>query len=158
MVLSEEEHQLNKKHLDLCNKLNLDASTITISWDNFRSINKNFVLEGDALHWLGCSVFVASKGIEGLMPTSMAKGNCVNLISLLRHSNLSFAQFFCNINKWAEMAHLPEEFHNKIAHLKDTFGVSYSTFKEYHIIFSKIFLEPSPKELEQSKQHRSRKQ
>lgn len=46
MVLSEEgEEQLNKKHLDLCNKLNLDADTIKVSWDNFKTINKNFVLE-----------------------------------------------------------------------------------------------------------------
>ncbi|XP_018580009.1 retinoblastoma-like protein 1 isoform X2 [Anoplophora glabripennis] len=160
MVLSEEgEEQLNKKHLDLCNKLNLDADTIKVSWENFKTINKNFVLEGDSLHWLGCSIFAASRGVE--TPTlglSVVKGNCINLTSLLRHSNLSFAQFFCKINKWAEMAHLPEEFLNKITHLKDTFGVAYSTFKEFYPIFSKIFLPPSPQDLDQSKQHRNRKQ
>lgn len=56
------------------------------------------------------------------------------------------------------MAHLPEDFLNKITHLKDTFGVAYSTFKEYCLIFSKIFLPPSPQDLDQSKQHRNRKQ
>ncbi|KAJ8925433.1 hypothetical protein NQ315_009266 [Exocentrus adspersus] len=159
MGLSEEgEEQLNRKHLDLCNKLNLDSDTIRTSWDNFKTINKNFVLEGDSLHWLGCSIYVASRGVETpTVGSSIVKGNCINLTSLLRHSNLSFAQFFCKINKWAEMAQLPEDFLNKITHLKDNFGVAYSTFKEYYPIFSKIFIPPSPQDLEQ-KHHRNRKQ
>lgn len=46
MVLSEEgEDQLHKKLLDLCSKLNLDQKTVSIAWDNFTSINKNFSLE-----------------------------------------------------------------------------------------------------------------
>lgn len=52
-------------------------------------------------------------------------------------------QFFSNITKWVEMAHLSEEFQNKITHLKDTFGVAHNTFKEYYPIFSKIFVPPS---------------
>ncbi|KAJ8976411.1 hypothetical protein NQ317_005330 [Molorchus minor] len=123
MVMSEkEEDSLNKKHLDLCNKLNLDPDKITASWDNFKSLSKNFVLEGDVLHWLGCSIFVVC----------------------------NFAQFFCNISKWVEMAHLPEEFHNRIIHLKDAFGVTYSTFKEYYTIFSKIFFPQIPRNLNQN--------
>lgn len=46
MVLSDEnEEQVHKKLLDLCNKLNLDPKTVNTAWDNFRSINKNYVLE-----------------------------------------------------------------------------------------------------------------
>lgn len=46
MVLSDEnEEQLHKKLLDLCNKLNLDPKTVNTAWDSFRRINKNFVLE-----------------------------------------------------------------------------------------------------------------
>lgn len=46
MVLSDEnEEQLHKKLLDLCNKLNLDSKTINSAWNSFRSINKNYVLE-----------------------------------------------------------------------------------------------------------------
>lgn len=46
MVLSvENEEQLHKKLLDLCNKLNLDPKTVNTAWESFRSINKNYVLE-----------------------------------------------------------------------------------------------------------------
>lgn len=56
------------------------------------------------------------------------------------------------------MANLSEKFQNKITKLKDTFGVAYSTFKEYYPIFSKIFLPPNPHDFDQSRQHRNRKQ
>lgn len=65
-------------------------------------------------------------------------------------------QFFSNISKWAEMAHLSQEFRTKITHLKDSFCVAHNTFKEYYPIFSKIFLPPS-QDLDQPK-HRNRKQ
>lgn len=69
----------------------------------------------------------------------------------------SFAQFFNNINKWADMAHLPDEFRRKIDRLKDTFGVAHNTFKRFYPIFSKIFASPNSTDLETTKQHRNRK-
>ncbi|CAG9837916.1 unnamed protein product [Diabrotica balteata] len=159
MVLSDEgEDQLHKKLLDLCGKLSLDQRTVLLAWDNFISINKNFTLEGDSLHWLGCAVFVASQSVEvpNLM-SSVVKGSGINLTSLLRCSNLSFVQFFTNINLWADMAHLPEEFRQKVKHLQDTFGVAHSTFKKYYPIFCQIFQPPNSTDLENFKQHRNRK-
>lgn len=67
-------------------------------------------------------------------------------------------QFFYNITKWAEMAHLPDDFQKKITHLKDTFGVAHNTFKEYYPIFLNIFFAPSTQDLDQPKHHRNRKQ
>nr|CAI5843626.1 unnamed protein product [Callosobruchus analis] len=162
MVHSDEvDEQLHKKLLDISNKLNLDQKTTQATWDNFYKINKNFVLEGEPLHWLGCAVFVASQSIETptLLPTSTStvKGNGINITSLLRHSNLSFVQFFSNMLKWSEMAQMPEEFTKKILCMKDTFGVSHNTFKEYYPLFCKIFVPPSIQEFEQ-KQPRNRKQ
>ncbi|CAH1163560.1 unnamed protein product [Phaedon cochleariae] len=114
---------------------------------------------GDAIHWLGCAVFVATQSVETpTLQSDVVKGNCLNLTCLLRHSNLSFVQFFSNITKWADMAHLPVDFTNKITHLKDNFNVAHNTFKEYYPMFSKIFLPPSSQDLEQSKPHRNRKQ
>ncbi|XP_050510929.1 retinoblastoma-like protein 1 isoform X2 [Diabrotica virgifera virgifera] len=159
MVLSDEgEDQLHKKLLDLCGKLSLDQRTVMLAWDNFISINKNFTLEGDSLHWLGCAIFVASQSLEvpNLM-SSVVRGSGINLTSLLRCSNLSFVQFFTNINLWADMAHLPEEFRQKVKHLQDTFGVAHSTFKKYYPIFCQIFQPPNSADLENAKQHRNRK-
>lgn len=46
MVLSDEnEEQMHKKLLELCNKMNLDPKTVNTAWGNFQSINKNYVLE-----------------------------------------------------------------------------------------------------------------
>lgn len=162
MVLSEEEDQLHKKLLDLCSKLNLDQKTISIAWDNFTSINKNVTLEGDALQWLGCAIFVASQIVEvstvSTNPSSpIIKGSGINLKSLLRHSNLSFVQFFTNINLWADMANLSEEFKSNVNRLEDNFNVASSTFKKYCFLFSKIFIPPNLAELEASKHHRNRK-
>lgn len=70
----------------------------------------------------------------------------------------SFAKFFSNINKWAEMAKLSEDFRSKIKLLKDTFSVTCNTFKEYYPLFEKMFNVPDAQEFEQSKQHRPRKQ
>ncbi|CAH1980858.1 unnamed protein product [Acanthoscelides obtectus] len=162
MVHSEEaEEQLHKKLLEISNKLNLDQKTTKATWENFYKINKNFVLEGDPLHWIGCAIYVASQTVE--TPTSLStsastvKSHGINITSLLRHSNLSFVQFFSNMLKWADMARMPEEFTNKIISMKNTFGVSHNTFKEYYPLFCRMFVPPSIQEFEQ-KQPRNRKQ
>ncbi|XP_023018389.1 retinoblastoma-like protein 1 isoform X2 [Leptinotarsa decemlineata] len=158
MVLPDGEDELNKKLLDLCNKLSLDPRTTTVAWEKFSDINKNFVLEGESIHWLGCAVFVASQSVETpTLLSTVVRGNCINLTSLLRYSNLSFVQFFNNIRKWSEMSPLNNDLKEKIKHLEDTFGVAHNTFKEYYPLFSRIFLPPTSQDLDQSK-HRNRKQ
>ncbi|CAG9863709.1 unnamed protein product [Phyllotreta striolata] len=162
MVLSNEDDvQLLNKLRDLCSKLNLDQKTIDLAWDNFSNINKNFTLEGDALSWLGCAVFIASQSVTALSNVDqiyidyIVKKNGVSLTSLLCHSKLSFAQFFSNIKKWVDMAHLSEHFKNMIQTVEDTYGVSYNTFKKYCSIFPQIFVPPNLSDLENSKSHKN---
>lgn len=161
MVLSDSaDDELCKLHQELCSKLNLDYAITTASWDTFESINKKFVLEGEKLHWLGCSIYVACRSVETptLDTSSVVKGMGINLTSLLRHSNLSFVQFFSNISRWADMAQLPDDFRNKITHLRSNFSIAYNTFKKYHPLFAEIFVSPVPnaQDLDASK-HRNRK-
>ncbi|CAH0550797.1 unnamed protein product [Brassicogethes aeneus] len=151
--------ELYKRHRDLCGQLNLEEHIIQSSWDKFQNIQKNFSLEDDIMHWLGCAIFEACQSTETTtMDHSVVRGNCLNFTSLLRHSNLSFVKFFLNMNNWIEMAKLSNEFKEQISHLKSTFGVAYNTFKEFKQIFNQIFITPDPQELDQSKTHRNRKQ
>ncbi|RZB39242.1 retinoblastoma-like protein 1, partial [Asbolus verrucosus] len=131
MVLSSDaEINLHHTYTELCNKLNLESKTVNEAWDSFQAI-------------------IAQNHLQG---------NCVNFTSLLRHCNLSLAQFFFNIRKWSDMAKLPEEFTKRIEYLEMTFAVAYNVFKEYQPLFLKIFKAPEPLDLEQTKQHRNRKQ
>lgn len=46
MVLSTEtDADLEDKHTELCNKLNLDSKIANEAWELFQSISKNFTLE-----------------------------------------------------------------------------------------------------------------
>ncbi|XP_044745960.1 retinoblastoma-like protein 1 isoform X2 [Coccinella septempunctata] len=159
MISEDAEDQLFKKHADLCNKLNLDSKSVTESWESFRTLNQKFSLEGDPLHWLGCAVFVACrKSITPTVGSSDIEGNCVSLTSLLRYCNLNLIQFFCNIRRWSDMNHLAEEFRKKIDALEESFSVTCNVFKEYCMIFPKIFKAPELSDMEIPKQHRNRKQ
>ncbi|ERL92744.1 hypothetical protein D910_10053 [Dendroctonus ponderosae] len=161
MVLSDDTGvELLQLHQELCSKLNLDSAITASSWDTYESISKKFVLEGEKIHWLGCAIYVASRGVE--TPTvdksSVVKGMGINLTSLLRHSNLSFVQFFSNITRWSELAQLPDEFRTKIENLRNNFSIAYNAFKTYHPLFSEVFIAPVPnaQDLEAAK-HRNRR-
>lgn len=159
MVLEDVEDQLFKKHAELCNKLNLDNKAVTESWESFKILSQNFFLEGDPLHWLGCAVFVACrKSITPTVGSSVIEGNCVSLTSLLRCCNLNLIQFFFNIRRWSDMTGMPEEFIKKIDALEESFSVTCNVFKEYCVIFPKIFKTPELSDLEIPKLHRNRKQ
>ncbi|XP_018323439.1 retinoblastoma-like protein 1 isoform X2 [Agrilus planipennis] len=157
MVLSEDyDNHLYKKYQELCNKLNLDVGTTNQAWESFQSILSNYTLEGDPLHWLGCSIFVACRRTTTLtVGRTVVEGNCVSLTSLLRYCNLSLTQFFNKITKWADMANMPDEFKQKIQRLEGNFAVSYNIFKMFAPIFNEIFKNPT--DIEQTK-HRNRKQ
>ncbi|XP_060534776.1 retinoblastoma-like protein 2 isoform X2 [Cylas formicarius] len=161
MVLAgERDDELFKTHQDLCSKLNLDENIITTSWETFESINKKFVLEGEKLQWLGCSIYVACCSTETptLDTSEIVRGSGVNLTSLLRHSNLSFVQFFSNISKWLDMVQLSDDFRNKVNNIRSTFSVAYNTFKKYLPSFVEIFVSPimNSQDIDASK-HRNRK-
>ncbi|CAG9762062.1 unnamed protein product [Ceutorhynchus assimilis] len=148
MVLSNSsEEELKKTHQELCNKLNLDQEVAATAWDTFESISKKFVLEGEKLHWLGCAIYSTSRNVEQ-KSSKQIRGNGINLTSLLRHSNLSFVQFFTNITRWSEMTQLPDEFRNKINHLRVNFSTASNTFKKLHPLFTEIFVEPAPNALD----------
>ncbi|KAK9892117.1 hypothetical protein WA026_018320 [Henosepilachna vigintioctopunctata] len=159
MVSEDVEDGLYKKHTDLCNKLNLDNNALTEAWKSFGALKRNFILEGDPLHWLGCAVFVACRrGVTPTVGSNVIEGNCVSLTSLLRYCNLNLNQFFKNIRLWSDMANMSEEFRKKIDLLEESFSVICNVFKEYCTIFCKIFKAPDISELEAPKQHRNRKQ
>ncbi|XP_031332886.1 retinoblastoma-like protein 2 isoform X2 [Photinus pyralis] len=158
MVLSEDSNDhLFKKHQELSTKLNLDINTITQAWQSFQTIQTNYSLEGEALHWLGCAVFVACrKTTTPTVSRSTVEGNCVSLTSLLRHCNLSLTQFFNKITKWADMANLSEDFRQKIKRLEGNFAVSYNIFKKFTPIFNEIFKGPIDMDLRSSRNRKTK--
>ncbi|KAF7281421.1 hypothetical protein GWI33_004801 [Rhynchophorus ferrugineus] len=162
MVLSSTtEDKLYKIHLDLCGKLNLDSNIITASWETFQSIHKNFGLEGEKLNWIGCSIYAASRNVETstVDTSSVVRGVGLNLTTLLRHSNLSFSQFFDNITTWAKMAQLPDEFTEKVINLRTKFSITYNVFKTFSSrMFTEIFVSPAPNNTDmEANKHRNRK-
>ncbi|XP_066257159.1 retinoblastoma-like protein 1 isoform X2 [Euwallacea similis] len=160
MVQSNSSNDELSLHQELCSKLNLDMGIVAASWETFESISKKFALEGEKIHWLGCAIYVASRNME--TPTvdnsSVVKGMGINLTSLLRHSNLTFMQFFNNITRWADMAQLPPDFRTKIDNMRNNFSITYNTFKKLHPLFIEIFLPPIPNKQDvEAAKHRYKK-
>ncbi|XP_044265491.1 retinoblastoma-like protein 1 [Tribolium madens] len=159
MVLSNEA-ELEEKHLELCNKLHLSQQISRDAWERFETINKNFTLEGEPLHWIGCAIYVSCwKSIAATAAQNSVHTNCVNLTNLLRHCNLSIAQFFYKIKQWSDMASMPEEFKKRIEYLEGSFAVAYNVFKEYQPLFMQIFVAPRAQEAHEleTNKHRNRK-
>ncbi|KAI4532371.1 hypothetical protein MG293_017636 [Ovis ammon polii] len=43
----------------LCQELNLDEGSAAKALDDFTAIRSNYSLEGEFIHWLACSLYVA---------------------------------------------------------------------------------------------------
>ncbi|XP_031826852.1 retinoblastoma-like protein 1 isoform X2 [Nomia melanderi] len=134
------------RHQDLCQKLNMDATSASEAWKSYETIRQNYTLEGDQLHWIGCALYVACR--KSSIPTvgrtgAHVEGNCVSLTRLLQLCNLPLIQFFTKSKSWADMANMPQDFRSKIEKLEGNFSVSMVIFKKYQPIFTDIFKDPA---------------
>ncbi|XP_073930821.1 retinoblastoma-like protein 1 isoform X2 [Castor canadensis] len=140
----------------LCQELNLDEGSAAEALDDFTAIRGNYSLEGEVIHWLACSLYVACR--KSIIPTvgkGIMEGNCVSLTRILRSAKLSLIQFFSKMKKWMDMSNLPQEFRERIERLERNFEVSTVIFKKFEPIFLDIFQNPYE---ELPKLPRSRKQ
>ncbi|XP_031982718.1 retinoblastoma-like protein 1 isoform X3 [Corvus moneduloides] len=140
----------------LCRELNLDAASAAEALRDFTALRGTYSLEGEALHWLACALYVACR--RSRVPTvgsSPMEGNGVSLTRILRSARLSLIQFFSKMKKWMDMSNLPQEFRERVERLERNFEVSTVIFKKFEPIFFDIFQNPYE---ETSKPHRSRKQ
>ncbi|XP_017654512.1 retinoblastoma-like protein 1 isoform X2 [Nannospalax galili] len=73
----------------LCQQLNLDEGSAAEALDDFTAIRGNYSLEGEVIHWLACSLYVACR--KSIIPTvgkGVMEGNCVSLTRILRSAKL----------------------------------------------------------------------
>ncbi|NXG44751.1 RBL1 protein, partial [Psilopogon haemacephalus] len=123
---------------------------------DFTALRGTYCLEGEALHWLACALYVSCR--KSLVPTvgsGLMEGNGVSLTRILRSARLSLIQFFSKMKKWMDMSNLPQEFRERVERLERNFEVSTVIFKKFEPIFLDIFQNPYE---ETPKPQRSRKQ
>ncbi|XP_064023371.1 retinoblastoma-like protein 1 isoform X3 [Pogoniulus pusillus] len=140
----------------LCQELNLDAASAADALRDFTALRGTYSLEGEALHWLACALYVSCR--KSLVPTvgsGLMEGNGVSLTRILRSARLSLIQFFSKMKKWMDMSNLPQEFRERVERLERNFEVSTVIFKKFEPIFLDIFQNPYE---ETPRPQRSRKQ
>ncbi|XP_055504409.1 retinoblastoma-like protein 2 isoform X1 [Leucoraja erinacea] len=141
---------------ELCQKLNMDECAKCEAWGSYRSISRNYTLEGEDLHWLACALYVACRKAIPSVGRGIVEGNCVSLRKILHCSEFSLIEFFNKMQKWADMANLSQELRERTEKLERNFIVSAVIFKKCKPIFCDIF-----KDLQEDpppRQHRGRKQ
>lgn len=142
MPKSDENEDWIEKMEDLCSNLNVDSSAAKKSKDSFSEIKRNYILDGDELHWMACALYVACR--TSVTPTvqtgKVVEGNCVSLTKLLRLCNLSLIQFFIKIKNWMEMASMSTDFKERISRLEHKFAVSSVLFRKFQPIFMELFV------------------
>ncbi|XP_075693649.1 retinoblastoma-like protein 2 isoform X2 [Rhinoderma darwinii] len=151
----QQQQQLRRRYEELCSALNMDERARAEAWDSYARISQNYTLEGNALHWLACALYVACRQSVPTVGRGTVEGNYVSLTRILTSSELSLIEFFNKMKKWEDMANLPAEFRERTTKLERNFTVTAVLFKKYDPIFQKIFKNPQE---EQPRQHRGRKQ
>ncbi|KAM8945912.1 retinoblastoma-like protein 2 [Pelodytes ibericus] len=149
------EEQLRGRYEELCSSLNMDERAKGEAWDHYSRISQNYTLEGNAMHWLACALYVACRQTVPTVGQGTVEGNYVSLTRILSSSELSLIEFFNKMKKWADMVDLPDAFRQKTDKLERNFTVSAVLFQKYGPIFQEIFKNPLE---EQPRQYRSRKQ
>lgn len=139
----------------LCRAVNMDEQAAGAAWRSYESAHRSFTLEGSALHWLACALYVACRSSVPTVGKGTAEGNYVSLTRILRCSEMSLIEFFSKMRKWQDMADLPLDFRRSTDKLERNFTVSAVIFKKYVPIFRAVFKAPSE---EPPRVHRSRKQ
>ncbi|XP_063801376.1 retinoblastoma-like protein 2 isoform X2 [Pseudophryne corroboree] len=149
------DEQLRCRYEELCSSLNMDERARVEAWESYARISQNYTLEGNALQWLACALYVACRQTVPTVGKGTVEGNYVSLTRILTSSELSLLEFFNKMKKWEDMANLTAEFRERTKKLERNFTVTAVLFKKYDPIFQMIF--KSPQE-EQPRQHRGRKQ
>uniref|UniRef100_A0A8D0B9A7 Retinoblastoma-like protein 2 n=1 Tax=Salvator merianae TaxID=96440 RepID=A0A8D0B9A7_SALMN len=152
---AEAERNTRQRYEDLCSSLNMDERARAEAWLNYQGMRRNYTLEGDDLHWLACSLYVACRKAVPTVSRGTVEGNYVSLIRILRCSGQSLIEFFNKMKKWEDMANLPSQFRERTTRLERNFTVSAVIFKKYEPIFQDIFKYPQE---DQPRQQRGRKQ
>uniref|UniRef100_A0A8C5MHK2 Retinoblastoma-like protein 2 n=1 Tax=Leptobrachium leishanense TaxID=445787 RepID=A0A8C5MHK2_9ANUR len=147
--------ELRSRYDELCSSLNMDERARGEAWDNYGRISQTYTLEGNALHWLACALYVACRQSIPTVGRGMVEGNYVSLTRILSSSQLSLIDFFNKMKKWEDMANLPDEFRQRTEKLERNFTVTAVLFQMYSPIFQAVFKNPQE---EQPRQHRGRKQ
>ncbi|XP_039208331.1 retinoblastoma-like protein 2 isoform X1 [Crotalus tigris] len=133
----------------------MDERARAEAWLSYQSMRRNYTLEGNDLHWLACSLYVACRKAVPTVSRGTVEGNYVSLIRILRCSGQSLIEFFNKMKKWEDMADLPSQFRERTTRLERNFTVSAVIFKKYEPIFQDIFKYPQD---DQPRQQRGRKQ
>ncbi|XP_053256149.1 retinoblastoma-like protein 2 isoform X2 [Podarcis raffonei] len=152
---AEAERDTRQRYEDLCSSLNMDERARAEAWLSYQSMRRNYTLEGNDLHWLACSLYVACRKAVPTVSRGTVEGNYVSLIRILRCSGQSLIEFFNKMKKWEDMANLPSQFRERTTRLERNFTVSAVIFKKYEPIFQDIFKYPQD---DQPRQQRGRKQ
>ncbi|XP_043937954.1 retinoblastoma-like protein 2 [Protopterus annectens] len=157
MTTEEEENTEKTKELfdELCRNLNVDEVAANDAWISYDSINKNYTLEGNNLHWLACALYVACRRTVPTVSRGTVEGNYVSLTKILQYSHQSWIEFFKKMKKWEDMADLQPEFRERTSKLERNFTVSAVIYKKYEPMFRYIFKDPQE---DQPRQQRGRKQ
>uniref|UniRef100_A0A8C6YGS8 Retinoblastoma-like protein 2 n=1 Tax=Naja naja TaxID=35670 RepID=A0A8C6YGS8_NAJNA len=152
---AEAERATRQRYEELCSSLNMDERARAEAWLSYQSMRRNYTLEGNDLHWLACSLYVACRKAVPTVSRGTVEGNYVSLIRILRCSGQSLIEFFNKMKKWEDMADLPSQFRERTTRLERNFTVSAVIFKKYEPIFQDIFKYPQD---DQPRQPRGRKQ
>ncbi|XP_063168727.1 retinoblastoma-like protein 2 isoform X1 [Candoia aspera] len=152
---AEAERATRQRYEELCSSLNMDERARAEAWLSYQSMRRNYTLEGNDLHWLACSLYVACRKAVPTVSRGTVEGNYVSLIRILRCSGQSLIEFFNKMKKWEDMADLPSQFRERTTRLERNFTVSAVIFKKYEPIFQDIFKYPQD---DQPRQQRGRKQ
>uniref|UniRef100_A0A4W3JIT8 RB transcriptional corepressor like 2 n=1 Tax=Callorhinchus milii TaxID=7868 RepID=A0A4W3JIT8_CALMI len=134
----------------------MDEAAKDEAWASYQSISQNYTLEGDDLHWLACALYVSCRKAVPSVGRGTVEGNFVSLTKILYCAELSLIAFFNKMQKWADMANLPQEFRERTEKLERNFAVSAVIFKKYEPIFRHLFKDPQ--EEPPPRQQRGRKQ
>ncbi|XP_054856396.1 retinoblastoma-like protein 2 [Eublepharis macularius] len=152
---AEAERETRQRYEELCGSLNMDERARAEAWLSYQGMKRNYTLEGNSLHWLACSLYVACRKAVPTVSRGTVEGNYVSLIRILRCSGQSLIEFFNKMKKWEDMANLPSQFRERTTRLERNFTVSAVIFKKYEPIFQDIFKYPQE---DQPRQQRGRKQ
>ncbi|XP_070616275.1 retinoblastoma-like protein 2 [Erythrolamprus reginae] len=152
---AEAERATRQRYEELCSSLNMDERARAEAWLSYQSMRRNYTLEGNDLHWLACSLYVACRKAVPTVSRGTVEGNYVSLIRILRCSGQSLIEFFNKMKKWEDMADLPSQFRERTTRLERNFTVSAVIFKKYEPIFQDIFKYPQD---DQPRPPRGRKQ
>ncbi|XP_059054935.1 retinoblastoma-like protein 2 [Achroia grisella] len=128
---------------NLCTNLNIDPVFAKNFKNTFLETNRQYTLEGDIVHWIGCALYATCQ----MTTNSSAQSDTdsedyainISLTELLRLCNLKLIQFFNKIKLWSDVASMSEDFKKKMNDLEVKFVVSAMLSKKFRSIFQEIF-------------------